>query len=69
MKMKTIYLLGGAALAYYLYTKSKQTAAVTAAVTAPATTAGALGAYMTGNPMLEELGSLGSSAWKGARRY
>ena len=60
MKTTTMLLLGAAG--YLLYTKSKK---AKAAAAAPASTkdsqsvAGALGAVMTGNPMLAELGSRG----------
>ncbi len=65
MKKNHLYLLAAGIGAYLLYTKSKSStaAAATGQASAPkdsATVAGALGATMTGNPMLEELGSLGS---------
>lgn len=78
MKTSTFYLIGAGVVGYMLYQQSqkKKAAAVAAAATAPApvaptTVAGALGATMTGNAMLEELGSLGdgSPAWRSTRRY
>lgn len=77
MKKNTIYLLAAGVGAYFLYQKSKSDkAAVAAAVTGQSaapkdseTVAGALGAVMTGNSMLEELGSLGATNGYKLRRY
>lgn len=65
MKIKPIYLLAGIG-AYLLYKRSKAAPPPPPAKDTQAV-AGALGAAMTGNPMLEELGSLGSSC--GAAGY
>lgn len=69
MKKSHLLLLAGAGVAYWLYTTSQKSKAVNAAAVAAAsavkdtqTVAGALGAVMTGNPMLAELGSLGDGA-------
>jgi hypothetical protein len=61
MKTTTLLLLAGAG--YLLYTRSKKSVAAAAPAASKDTqaVAGALGAVMTGNPMLEELGSLGSA--------
>ena len=70
MKKKHLYLLAAGVGAFMLYKKSKAHAAAAAApVKDTQTVAGALGAVMTGNPMLAELGSLGSFTHYGVRRY
>jgi len=61
MKTKTLLLAAAGVGAYLLYKRSKAQAATAPAKDTQAV-AGALGAVMTGNPMLAELGSLGSDA-------
>ena len=74
MKKNHLFLLAAGVGAFLLYKKSK-TAAVAAATgqaSAPkdtTTVAGALGATMTGNPMLQEMGSLGSIHGYKLRHY
>ncbi len=74
MKKKHMYLLAAGVGAFLLYKKSKSAAvaAATGQASAPKdsqTVAGALGAVMTGNSMLEELGSLGSYNGYKLRHY
>lgn len=69
MKKKTIYLLAAGVGAFLLYKKHKQAAVAAAAPKDTQTVAGALGAVMTGNPMLAELGSLGAYTRYGTRSY
>lgn len=68
MKTKYLYYAGAAALAYYLYSKSKSTASAANLPTPAAKQmSGALGAYSTGNPMMEALGTLGCSSTPGIK--
>ncbi len=73
MKKNHLYLLAAGVGAYLLYTKSKKAAAASAvaATVTPSTAAvaGALGATMTDNSMLAELGSLGDGRVNGYKLY
>lgn len=65
MKKKHLYLLAAGVGAYLLYKRSKHAAVASAPVVKDTqTVAGALGAVMTGNPMLQALGSLGTNGYK-----
>lgn len=69
MKKKHLYLLAAGVGAFLLYKKHKTAAAAAAVPKDTQTVAGALGAVMTGNPMLQEMGSLGAYTRYGVRSY
>lgn len=59
MKKQTLYLLAAGVGALLLYRRSKAAHAAPSPAKDTQSIAGALGAVMTGNPMLSDLGSLG----------